>query len=78
MSHRAEWKRIVDDMRKDVVTDKKTVEILSGPCAGMVIKSEADVREYAKRLDLWMFPPEARAQKAPRPLIPIRVARDQQ
>ncbi len=78
MTLRAEWSRIVADMRKDVVTDKQTVEILSGPCAGMVLKNANDVLRYAQRLNAWMFPEEGRQMRAPRPASPLRVAMDQQ
>ena len=37
------------------------VEILTGPCKGLVVKDKASLHEYACRLDAWMFPiPECR------------------
>jgi hypothetical protein len=34
------------------------VEILTGPCAGLVVKNSKSLLEYSKRLDEWMFPQE--------------------
>jgi hypothetical protein len=44
------------------------VEILTGPCKGIVVKDSKSLLEYSKRLDSWMFPQEPMRV---RPLIPL-------
>jgi hypothetical protein len=54
-NNREEWRKAVDEVKADIAKHG-TVEILTGPCAGMIIKSQYDVLQYAKRLDRWFFP----------------------
>ena len=55
MSNRAEFNKVLAELKEQI--DLGPVEILSGPCAPLVVKDKASLREYACRLDNWMFPP---------------------
>jgi hypothetical protein len=54
MNHRSHWKELVKELKEQMQLGP--VEILSGPCAGLVVKDNASLLEYSKRLDAWMFP----------------------
>jgi len=55
MSNRAEFNRIIDELKDQM--KQGSVEILSGPCAPLVVKDAVSLHEYAFRLDAWMYPP---------------------
>ena len=58
MSSRAEFNKALAELKEQMALGP--VEILSGPCAPLVVKDTASLREYACRLDTWMFPSEPR------------------
>jgi hypothetical protein len=54
MSKRQEFNRIIAELKEDM--KKGPVEILTGPCAPLVVKDAKSLHEYSCRLDSWMFP----------------------
>jgi hypothetical protein len=54
MNYRAEYNKILKELKEDMKLGP--VEILSGPCRGIIVNDKASFMEYAKRLDEWMFP----------------------
>jgi hypothetical protein len=58
MSNRAEFTKVLAELKEQMALGP--VEILSGPCAPLVVKDKASLHEYACRLDNWMFPSEPR------------------
>ena len=54
MTNRQQYDEALADLRAEVAAGR-TVEILSGPCAPMVIRTNADVRAYGMRLWRWLM-----------------------
>lgn len=54
MNHRDEWRKTINELKEQMKSGP--VEILTGPCRGLVVKDKASLHEYACRLDAWMFP----------------------
>jgi hypothetical protein len=52
--NRAEYDRAMADLRQQVA-DHGKVEILTGPCAGMVVTDAASIRSYSLRLWAWFL-----------------------
>lgn len=56
---RQHYHEVINELREQMKLGP--VEILTGPCAGLVVKDKVSLLEYCKRLDAWMFPlPECR------------------
>ena len=54
MTNRQHYDQTMADLRKQVA-EHGTVEILTGPCAGMVVTDAASIRRYGLRLWAWMM-----------------------
>lgn len=55
-SNRAEYDRVVAETEAQMKAHG-TVEILTGPCEGIVVKDEASLRQYKLKLWAWLTEP---------------------
>jgi hypothetical protein len=58
MNNRQHFTAAIKELKEQMALGP--VEILSGPCAPLVVKDKASLHEYACLLDEWMYPSEPR------------------